>query len=115
MSDDPIRSGEFNSAMEMLRQSIMRIEQQSEKRHDATDRRIEGLYGLHADCTLRKEGRAFSDGMEAGKIESLSSRIDDLESDRKNTIAFRRTIMVGVLTSLLGSIFSILHKSNSLK
>lgn len=103
MSDQPIQSGEFNAAMDGLRRTLDRME----KNQDAMNIRIDDLAGLHSACALRREKEAYTDGLTAGKVETLNGAISELKEDKKTTLAFRRSFISAVAVSLLASLLAL--------
>jgi hypothetical protein len=106
MSDQPILSGEFNAAMDGLRRTLGHIE----KSQDAMNARIDDLTLLHRTCTARREAKAFSDGLEAGKVKTLAADVAELKEDKKISMAFRRSFIGALAVSLLASLFAMVRK-----
>ena len=107
MTENPVSSVEFYSGMENLKESITKIEVQDEKRFNAIDRRIDGLYSLHQECALRREARAFLAGVENEKLAAQSLRIALLEEDKKGNTVFRRAVVSGVIVSVFSAALAI--------
>jgi len=104
MPGDPIQSGEFNAALQGIRDQLSRME----KKSDATDRRIDDLFALHRDCADRREKEAYQRGMEAGKVKTLVNDVNELREDKKTSITFRRWFIATAALSLLASLFPLL-------
>lgn len=104
MPGEAIQSGEFNAALQGIRDQLSRME----KKSDATDRRIDDLFALHRDCADRREKEAYQRGMEAGKVKTLISDVNELREDKKTTVTFRRWFIATAALSLLASLFSLL-------
>lgn len=106
MPGESVQSGEFNAALQGIRDQLARME----KKADATDRRIDDLFALHRDCADRREKEAYQRGVEAGQIKTLASDVGDLKEDKKTTITFRRWFIATAAISLLASVFSVLMR-----
>jgi hypothetical protein len=111
MADDPIRSGEFNQAMEMLRGCLSRLELgQATLAKDISD-----LYDLHRTCMVAQSDRAFKAGQESERITSLESRTKGLETENRTNVSHKRQLGIGIALTAIASLLSIVVSSISRK
>ena len=103
MSGEAIQAGEFNAAIQAIREQLGRME----KKADATDRRIDDLFALHRDCADRREKEAYQRGIEVGKVTTLTADVSELKEDKKTAHTFRRWFLAAASLSLLASLFSV--------
>jgi len=103
MADEPIRSGEFNRAMESIRDGLGILHTGQETLRDDIAR----LNDLHLKCLQGQNQKSFEAGQAAAKILDLQVDVTGLMNARETGIAQRRSLIAGLLVALVASALSL--------
>jgi hypothetical protein len=107
MSEDPVQRTEFNAAMEGIRTELSRLGRSQELMAADTSKSLTNLFELHRQCGQRREMKAFSEGVEVGRVNTLFEEVSELKTDKRANTLFRRTIMTGTSVALISSLIAI--------